>query len=65
MYRGMARFREARVQESLQDFDRVMEIEPRYGDILWQRGLALYYLDRYDEVCLCATFLENECSHLI
>ena len=38
-----------RVEESVEDFDKVMEIDPRYGDVLWQRGLSLYYLDRFDD----------------
>jgi lipoprotein NlpI len=37
------------VEESVEDFDKVMEIDPRYGDVLWQRGLSLYYLDRFDD----------------
>lgn len=35
--RGMERFKLGRVEESVADFDRVMELDPRYGDVLWQR----------------------------
>jgi tetratricopeptide (TPR) repeat protein len=38
-----------RVEEAVQDFDRVLAEEPRMKPYLWQRGLALYYLGRFED----------------
>jgi lipoprotein NlpI len=45
----MEQFTAGRVQESLADFDRAIEVTPSYADIMWQRGISLYYLDRFKE----------------
>lgn len=47
------------MEESLKDFDTAVARDARYADIMWQRGLTLYYLDRFDEAaqqvyCACA-----------
>ncbi|XLT28834.1 hypothetical protein HN873_060126, partial [Arachis hypogaea] len=34
---------------SLVEFDRAIELDPRQKAYLWQRGLSLYYLDRFEE----------------
>ncbi|KAG5190158.1 binding protein [Tribonema minus] len=47
--RGMERFRKAKVQESISDFDRALQLSPALGPYLWQRGLSLYYADRFAE----------------
>lgn len=45
--RGMARFIENEVEASVEDFDAVLQLEPRQSPYLWQRGLSLYYLERF------------------
>lgn len=47
--RGMVLFREGDVQGSLAEFDKAMELDPRQKAYLWQRGLSLYYLDRFEQ----------------
>ena len=47
--RGMVFFRLGRIQESLADFDKSIELEPASKPECWQRGISLYYLGRYDE----------------
>lgn len=47
--RGMARFREGRVKESIADYDRALLLQPRLRPYMWQRGLSLYYADRFEE----------------
>lgn len=37
------------VAGSLEDFDQVLQLEPRMRPYLWQRGLTLYYLQQYTE----------------
>lgn len=47
-YRGMSRFRSGRVDESIQDFDRALLLQPRLRPYMWQRGLSLYYGEHFD-----------------
>ncbi|KAM3287303.1 putative protein isoform X2 [Capsicum chacoense] len=47
--RGMLLFRQGDVLGSLMEFDKAIELDPRQKAYLWQRGLSLYYLDRYEE----------------
>ncbi len=47
--RGMVFFRLGRIQDSLTDFDKSIELEPASKPECWQRGISLYYLGRYDE----------------
>ncbi|XP_072953841.1 uncharacterized protein [Typha angustifolia] len=53
--RGMQLFKKGDVGESLVEFDRAIELDPRQKfwtrpvQDLWQRGLSLYYLDRFEE----------------
>ncbi|KAA0048042.1 hypothetical protein IC582_011557 [Cucumis melo] len=47
--RGMLLFRQGDVLESLAEFDKAIELDPRQKAYLWQRGLSLYYLDRFEE----------------
>jgi len=46
--RGMQAFRNARVEESLEEFRRAIAIEPRIEPYLWQRGISQYCLGQYD-----------------
>jgi lipoprotein NlpI len=41
-------FAEGRVAESVTEFDRLVALVPSVGPTLWQRGIALYYLGRFD-----------------
>lgn len=45
----MDEFREGKVDESIQLFDRALELEPSLLPFLWQRGLSYYYAKRYEE----------------
>ncbi|KAJ4820821.1 Tetratricopeptide repeat (TPR)-like superfamily protein [Rhynchospora pubera] len=47
--RGMNLFREGDVSGSMIEFDRAIELDPRQKAYLWQRGLSLYYLNRFEE----------------
>ncbi|CAM8997454.1 unnamed protein product [Rhodiola kirilowii] len=47
--RGMALFRQGDVAGSLVEFDKAIQLDPRQKAYLWQRGLSLYYLDRFEE----------------
>ncbi|XP_030459731.1 uncharacterized protein LOC115680136 [Syzygium oleosum] len=47
--RGMLLFRQGDVIGSLMEFDKAIELDPRQKAYLWQRGLSLYYLDRFEE----------------
>eukprot|EP00960_Hanusia_phi_P015191 448544-Hanusia_phi.AAC.1 len=46
--KGIQDFVNGRVQQSVEAFDKAIELEPSYADILWQRGLSLYYCDRFE-----------------
>ncbi|KAG9459496.1 hypothetical protein H6P81_004004 [Aristolochia fimbriata] len=47
--RGMELFRLGDVQGSLLEFDKAIELDPRQKAYLWQRGLSLYYVNRFEE----------------
>jgi lipoprotein NlpI len=47
--RGSLKFRSGKVAESIQDFDKVIELNPASKPYLWQRGIALYYADRFQD----------------
>ncbi|KAM2612939.1 hypothetical protein TB2_032841 [Malus domestica] len=47
--RGMVLFRQGDVSGSLAEFDKAIELDPRQKAYLWQRGLSLYYLDRFED----------------
>ncbi|KAJ1687674.1 hypothetical protein LUZ63_019064 [Rhynchospora breviuscula] len=47
--RGMNLFRKGDVSGSMIEFDRAIELDPRQKAYLWQRGLSLYYLNRFEE----------------
>ena len=47
--RGMTEFQRGNIEESIKDFDNVISIDSRYKPFLWQRGLSLYFAQRYDE----------------
>jgi lipoprotein NlpI len=47
--RGSVKFRSGKVDESILDFDKCVELDPQVKPYLWQRGIALYYLDRFED----------------
>ncbi len=49
MEAGVDAFFEARIADSVAAFDAVVKAAPQAKPRLWQRGLALYYAERYQE----------------
>lgn len=47
--RGSLFFRSGKITESIVDFDKAIELEPNFKPDLWQRGIALYYADKFQE----------------
>ncbi|KAI4349930.1 hypothetical protein L6164_010471 [Bauhinia variegata] len=47
--RGMLLFRQGDVPGSLAEFDEAIRLDLRQKAYLWQRGLSLYYLDRFED----------------
>ena len=47
--RAIDDFLAGRVKESVAGFDRVAALVPNAAPELWQRGIALYYVGRYDD----------------
>ena len=47
--RAIEDFLAGRVKESVTGFDRVAVLAPDVAPQLWQRGIALYYVGRYDD----------------
>ncbi len=49
IHRGELHFQLAKIAESISDFDRAIELRPAVAPQLWQRGIALYYAEKYAE----------------
>lgn len=47
--RGMSLFVENRIEESIGEFDKAAEMDPREAPELWQRGIAYYYAGRFED----------------
>ena len=47
--RGEEHFRQARIPESIADFDRQLELQPDRAAEHWQRGIAYYYAGEYEK----------------
>ncbi|MFV1995387.1 MAG: hypothetical protein ACC661_08110 [Verrucomicrobiales bacterium] len=47
--RGEAKFFAGKIEQSIADFDLVQAIDPERKPYHWQRGIALYYADRFKE----------------
>jgi tetratricopeptide (TPR) repeat protein len=47
--RGMTQFKLGNIPDSIQDFDRAEQLDPRLTPYLWQRGLSYYYAHRFAE----------------
>ena len=46
--RGEEHFRQARIAESIADFDRQIQLQPDRAAEHWQRGIAYYYAGEYE-----------------
>lgn len=49
MQQGQQSFFEAKITESVAAFDKLLELQPELKPQLWQRGLSLYYADKFKE----------------
>lgn len=49
MQQGQKLFFEAKIDESIAAFDKLIELQPDAKPHLWQRGLSLYYADKFKE----------------
>ena len=49
MQQGQKLFFEAKISESIAAFDKLIELQPDAKPHLWQRGLSLYYADKFKE----------------
>lgn len=47
--RGMASFKLGNVQTAIDDFDRAERLNPALTPYLWQRGIAYYYAERFED----------------
>jgi tetratricopeptide (TPR) repeat protein len=47
--RGMALFQLGNIVASIDDFDRAERLNPTLTPYLWQRGIAYYYAERFDD----------------
>ena len=47
--RGMVQYMRGKFKESVADFDKVIELEPRAFPGHWQRGISLYYVGRHED----------------
>jgi lipoprotein NlpI len=47
--RGEQHFRQARIAESIADFDRQLQLQPDQAAEHWQRGIAYYYAGEYEK----------------
>ncbi len=45
--RGTANFKAGNIKESLADFDKQVELNPKAGPAHWRRGLTLYYAEKF------------------
>ena len=46
---GEEAFRAGKMDESIKQFDKAIALEPRLAPQHWQRGISLYYADRFDD----------------
>ncbi len=49
VYEGMSAFASNKVEESVAIYDAIIREDPRRKPFLWQRGLSLYYIERYKD----------------
>ncbi len=49
MERGMQKFVRNEIAASIEEFDKAAKLEPESAPHLWQRGIAYYYVKRYED----------------
>lgn len=47
--RGRERFRQAKIKDSVADFDQVVKLSPAREKQLWERGISLYYAGEFEK----------------
>jgi lipoprotein NlpI len=47
--RGIANFKNGKIKESIDDFDKYIELKPEAKVSHWQRGISYYYAGRYED----------------
>jgi lipoprotein NlpI len=47
--RGIANFKAGKIKESIDEFDKFIELQPDAKISHWQRGISCYYAGRYDD----------------
>ena len=47
--RGAEHFKLGHIEQSLDDFDRAIKLDPAEAPYNWQRGISLYYAGRYED----------------
>lgn len=70
---GMAAFASGKIDESIELYDRVLRAQPEMRPYLWQRGLSLFYADRFvegaaqfaDDVSVNPNDTEEQLWHLL
>jgi hypothetical protein len=63
---GMSLFAANKVEESIAAYDQVISAQPSMKPYLWQRGLALYYADRFTaDVAVNPNDTEEQIWHLL
>lgn len=67
--RGREHFRLAMIDAAVGDFDRYVQLRPQVASRQWERGIALYYADRFDEGAkqfeLYQTFHDNDVENSV
>ncbi len=48
-HRGSVQFKLGKIKESVEDFDRFLELRPEARNGHWKRGISLYYLGRFED----------------
>lgn len=47
-FRGREQFRLGKIKESVADFDKMVELDPKAEPPLWERGISLYFAGEYE-----------------
>jgi len=67
--RGRERFKLGLVKESVADFDRYVELRPDHKSRQWERGISLYYAERFkdgaDQFALYQTFHDSDVENSV
>ena len=67
--RGREQFRLGRVTESVDDFDKYVELVPRVEPRMWERGISYYYAQKYKagarQFALYQTYHDNDVENSV